>query len=433
MKLGIISLGCEKNKVDSELFLGLAKKYQLEITNSLDDVDILVVNTCGFIASAKKESIDTILSVIDLRKNNVKIVVIGCLVERYYQELKDSIPDVDFYFPIRDYDHLDSLFKELTNSNESYKLNYQDRVLTTSNYSVYIRIADGCNNKCAYCAIPLIRGPFKSRPFDEIIEEAKHLIMLGAKEITLIAQDTTRYGTDFTDDPRRLHDLIHEITKLDCNLVRVLYLYPDEITDELLKEIATNEKVAKYFDIPIQHANDRLLKLMNRRGSKELIKERINYLRSLIPEVIVRTTLIVGFPTETKKEFNELYEFVKEIKFERMGAFMFSNEEDTASFDIYPKVPHSISKKRYNKLMKLQQTISKEFNNSLIGNIYPNTLIEGYDENELAYIGRNYMFAPDDVDGKIYIYSPVPLNIGDMVTIKIINAENYDLYAELKK
>ena len=430
MKLGLISLGCAKNRIDSELMLGVAKQYNLELTSSLDDADIIVINTCGFIESAKQEAIDTILEVCDYQ--NKKIVVMGCLVERYQQNLEESIPEVDFYFPIRDYNNVDELFKKITNSDLSFKMDYTKRVVTTYNHSVYLRIAEGCDNKCAYCAIPLIRGKFKSRDFDSLIEETKVLVANGAKEITLIAQDTTRYGTDFKEnDPRRLEHLLREISKINgVEWVRVLYLYPDEITDEILLEIKNNKKVAKYFDIPIQHASNKMLKAMNRRGSNDLIKKHIKYIRDFIPEAIIRTTLITGFPTEEESDFNEMLNLVKETKFERLGCFTFSNEEDTTSYDMYPKVNSRTAKRRYNTIMKEQEKISLEFNKSLIGNKY-NCIIDDYDFDKFAYIGRNYMYAPDDVDGYIYIYSPIELEIGSIVNVEIIDASAYDLEAKL--
>jgi ribosomal protein S12 methylthiotransferase len=430
MKLGLISLGCAKNRIDSELFLGVAKEYNLELTSSLDDADIIAINTCGFIESAKQEAIDTILEICDYKEK--KIVVMGCLVERYQESLEESIPEVDFYFPIRDYENIDDLFKKLTNSSSSYKMDYTKRVVTTSKHSVYLRIAEGCDNKCSYCAIPLIRGKFRSRDFDSLIEETKVLVANGAKEITLIAQDTTRYGTDFKDkDPRRLEHLLRAISEIEgVDWVRVLYLYPDEITEEILLEIKENKKVAKYFYIPIQHASNRMLKAMNRRGSKELIKQHINYIRNYIPDAIIRTTLITGFPTEEESDFVELLELVKETKFERLGCFTFSNEEDTASYDMYPKVHSRTAKRRYNSIMKEQEQISLNFNKSLIGKKY-NCIIDDYDFDKFAYIGRNYMYAPDDVDGCIYIYSPIELEIGSIVNVEIIDASAYDLEAKL--
>ena len=431
MKISLISLGCAKNRIDSELVLGVARKYNIEITPDIYDADVIFINTCGFIESSKKESIDTILEVYENKKKNVKIVAIGCLVERYYDDLIKALPEVDIYLPIRDYDNIDQLFMKLTSSNKSYKLSYLDRVITTSPYSAYLKIGDGCNNRCAYCAIPLIRGNYHSRNFDEIMAEAKLLADKEIKEITLIAQDTTVYGTDFKNDNRRLNDLLHEISLIEnIKIIRVLYLYPDEITKEILNEIKNNPKVVKYFDIPIQHSSNRILKSMNRRGSKELIRQHISNIRKEIPSAIIRTTLITGFPGETDEDFNDLLSFVKEIKFERLGCFTYSDEDDTAAKSYPNKVNHRTAEKRHRLIMEAQTKIAEEFNKSLIGNHY-NCIIDEYDEGNLAYIGRNYMYAPDDVDGKIYIYSPIELEIGSIVEVEIVNSTTYDLEAKL--
>ncbi len=431
MKLGMISLGCAKNRIDTELFLGVANKYNIEIVEDIYDADIIVINTCGFINSSKKESIDTILEVYENKKKNVILVAMGCLVERYLDDLKKELPEVDIYFPIRDYNNIDQLFNKLTHQSSQYKFNYQDRVLTTSSTSAYLRIGDGCNNRCAYCAIPLIRGNYHSRPFDEIIDEAKLLVKKGIKEITLIAQDTTMYGTDFKTDKRRLNDLLHELAKIDGLVwIRTLYLYPDEITDEILEEFKTNPKVAKYFDIPLQHCEDHLLKKMNRRGNKELIYKHLNYIRNNIPDAIIRTTFITGFPGETEEDFNNLCEFIKDVKIERVGCFTYSDEEGTAAINYKNKINKKTAERRHRQLMEIQEPISLNFNKSLIGKHY-NCIIDDYDFDNLAYIGRNYMYAPDDVDGKIYIYSPVELQIGSFVEVEIIEASTYDLTAKL--
>ena len=426
MKLGMISLGCAKNLIDTEMFLGVARKYGIEITNDMDEADILVVNTCGFIESAKKEAIDTILELTDYGKKGKKVIAMGCLVERYLDDLKESIPEVDFYFPIRDYKNIDKLFRQLTNSDSSYHMDYKNRVVSTLPHSAYLRIGDGCNNKCAYCAIPIIRGPFVSRPINDVIAEANTLVSSGVKEITLIAQDTTRYGTDLNDGTT-LVKLIKELSKFDdLKVIRVLYLYPDEITDELLEEFRDNEKLVPYFDIPIQHASNRILKLMNRRGSKEMITKIINKLRSFIPDVIIRSTLIVGFPTETDEDFNELYNFVKEIKFDRLGVFTYSKEEDTKAYDMKPEVSEIIAKQRYNKIMKLQAKIIKEKNKETIGKVYK-VLVDNYDFDKEKYISRIYAYAPDDVDGYIYIDSSTPLIPGEFYDVLITKADVYDL------
>lgn len=433
MKLGMISLGCAKNLIDSELFLGVAKKYDLEITNNLKEANIIVVNTCGFIESAKKEAIDTILEVTENKKDKI-VIAMGCLVERYLDDLKKSLPEVDIYFPIKDYKNIDELFQKLLGSTKTYKMNYEDRLITTLPHSAYLRISEGCNNRCSYCAIPLIRGPFTSRPFESLISEAKYLAKCGVKEITLIGQDTTRYGTDLKEG-KYLEDLLHEISNIPgVSLVRVLYLYPDEITDEVINEIKTNPKVAKYFDIPIQHASNKILKAMNRRGSKEFIVDLIAKIRKQIPDVTIRTTLIVGFPTENNQDFKELVDFVEEIKFNRLGIFTYSDEEDTKGYLMEPKVSETTMKKRLNAIMQVQNGISNKLNHEYIGKTY-SAIIDSYDSQANKYIVRNEAYAPDDVDGFIYATndSGLKVNIGDIVKIKITDANSYDLFAKIIK
>ncbi len=432
MKLGMISLGCAKNLIDTEMFLGVARNYGIEITTNMEEADILVVNTCGFIESAKKEAIDTILELTDYGKKGKKIIAMGCLVERYLEDLKESIPEVDFYFPIRDYEHIDKLFKTITSSSSIYHMDYNNRIVSTLPHSAYIRIADGCNNKCAYCAIPLIRGEFNSRTIEDILKEANSLVSCGVKEITLIAQDTTRYGSDLKNGTT-ITKLIKELSKINnLDWIRVLYLYPDEISDELLKEFRDNKKLLPYFDIPIQHANNRLLKLMNRRGSKEMIRSIINKLRTYIPNVIIRSTLIVGFPTETNEEFEELCDFVKEIGFDRLGVFTFSPEEDTKAFTMSPQIEENIAKQRYNKLMKIQSKIIENKNKSIVGNTYK-VLVDNFDFDKEMYQSRSYGYAPDDVDGYIYISSSTPLIPGEFYDVVITKADVYDLEAHLKE
>ena len=430
MKLGIISLGCAKNLIDTELFLGVAQKYNIEITTDMNEADILVVNTCGFIESAKKEAIDTILELTEYGQKGIKIIAMGCLVERYLQDLQESIPEVDFYFPIRDYKNIDKLFKEITSSTETHKIDYTNRVLSTLPHSAYIRIGDGCNNKCSYCAIPLIRGEFQSRTISNILDETKSLIDKGVVEVTLIAQDTTRYGSDLKDGTN-LVKLIQEISKFkEIRSIRVLYLYPDEISDDLLLEFKNNPKLASYFDIPIQHASNKMLSLMNRRGSKELIRERINKLRSYLPDVIIRSTLIVGFPGETEEDFNELYDFVKEIEFDRLGVFTFSPEENTKAYDMKPVIEEKVAEQRYIKIMELQSKIIENKNKKLIGKKFK-VIIDDFDFDTQKYISRSYAYAPDDVDGCIYLDASIPLILGEFYTVEIINASIYDLFGKV--
>lgn len=432
MKLGMISLGCAKNKIDSELFLGCAVKYNIEITDDVKEADIIVINTCGFIDSAKKESIDTILEMCDYKKDNKIIIAIGCLVERYYKELTELLPEVDYFVPVHKYNELDKLFKTLTSSNDSHYFEYKNRVLTTFNHSVYLRIAEGCNNRCSYCAIPLIRGNYKSRPASEIIDEAKWLASIGSKEITLIAQDTTRYGTDLNNSDYTLAKLIHEISNIEGIVwIRVLYLYVDEITPELLDEFKTNPKLVPYFDLPLQHSTDHMLKAMNRRGTRKDIDNLIKEIRS-IKNSILRTTLIVGFPGETEEDFNDLLEFVKETKFDRLGVFKYSDEEGTAGFDMQPKIKKSVMNYRLKEIMKAQSLISLEKNKLMIGQKVK-VLIDNFDFDKNLYVSRSYAYAMDDVDGYIYIKSETPLIVGEFYDVNIIKVDSYDLYAIVNK
>lgn len=432
LSLGMISLGCEKNRIDTELFLGVAKKYGIYITNKIHNADILVVNTCGFIDSAKKESLDTILEVLDYKTKGKTIIVIGCLVERYLDFLKKEIPEVDYYIPIKDYNEIDKVFKEIVSKEETYKMDYLSRVLTTLPHSVYLRIGEGCNNCCTYCAIPLIRGTYHSRIHFDILTEARNLVSMGAKEITVIAQDTSKYGTDLNNN-YYIHNLLHDISLIEgIELVRVLYLYPDEITDELINEVATNPKIAPYFDIPIQHASDKMLIAMNRRGNQELIRNLVKKIRLKIPHAIIRTTLITGFPGETIKDFEIMKNFVKEIKFNRLGVFAYSDEEGTKAYDFEPKVDSEIANARKDEIMFIQQEISKELNKQEVGKIY-DVIIDNYDNTKKAYLSRNYAYAPDDADGYIYLESEDELVIGNIYQVEITDYTTYELKAKLIK
>lgn len=428
--LGMISLGCEKNRIDTELFLGVCKKYNITITNKIKNADILVVNTCGFIESAKKESLDTIFELSNYKKDGKILIAMGCLVQRYLDVLKEEIPEVDYFIPIQDYNSIDLVLNKITNSSNSFKMDYLSRVITTSASSAYLRIGEGCNNCCAYCAIPLIRGSYQSRNHFSILSEALNLASMGVKEITVIAQDTSKYGTDLTDN-YYLHNLLHDISLIEeIKLVRVLYLYPDEITDELINEIKNNDKIASYFDIPIQHASNKILASMNRRGTKEEIKELINKIRTQIPDAIIRTTLITGFPGEDNKDFEELKDFIQEIKFDRLGVFTYSDEEGTKAFNYQNKVDEALAKERKNEIIKIQQKISLELNHKLIGNKY-RVIIDNYDLSKKLYMARNYAYAPDDADGYIYIETDKKLSIGEFYDVIITDASTYELKAKL--
>lgn len=430
MKLGLISLGCAKNKIDSELFLGLAKKYQIEITNNINDADVIVVNTCGFIESSKQESLDTIFEVLDYQSIGKKIVVMGCLVERYLEDLKKEIPEVDYFIPIKNYNELHNFFIEITSSTDIYKFNYENRIISTPENTAYLRIGDGCNNKCNYCAIPLIRGSYRSRPFEDIMAEANMLADKGVKELTLIAQDTTAYGSDLND--MTLSKLLSSIAELNkFKWIRVLYLYPDEITLDLLETFKKYDSIVNYFDIPIQHANDKILSKMNRRGSKALIHHLITTIREMIPDAIIRTTLIVGFPGETKKEFDELKSFINEIQFEHLGVFTYSDEDDTVGSTMYPKVRQSTMEQRRNQIMSLQLIINTNRLSKLIGTTVE-AIVDHYDEDINMYALRYYAQALDDVDGYIYVKHKY-LNIGEFYQVTITDFDDYDLIGEIKE
>lgn len=429
MKLGMISLGCAKNLVDSELFLGLCTKYNIEITNDITEADIITINTCGFIDKAKEESLDTIMEIVKIKEENknLKIIVMGCLVQRYLKDLQKEIPEVDYFIPIRDYNKLDDIFMLLTSSSSHHELSYTNRIISTGNTSCYVRIGDGCDNRCSYCAIPLIRGPYRSRPSEDILNEVKYLAKKGIKDITLISQDTSKYGIDLNN--YNLANLLDDIANLHLfKTIRVLYLYPDEVTDEIINVFKKHEEIVNYFDIPIQHASNKLLKAMNRRGSKELIESLINKIRANIPDAVIRTTIIVGFPGETKEDFVILKDFIKKMKFERLGAFTYSDEENTKGYTMDHKVTPRTMNKRYNELLEIQKEIALEYNESRIGQTLE-VLVEEYDEEILMFKTRSYAEAPDDADG--YIYVPGDLQVGDYVMIKITATYDYDLIGEI--
>ena len=426
-KVAIISLGCAKNLVDSENILGLLIKNHYQIVSNKDEADILVINTCGFIEASKKESIDVILDNINGKQ---KVVVTGCLVNRYVEELKKEIPEVDLWIPIRDYPRFNQLLASLDKELTNYEgLNDDYRLVSTGSYSAYLKIGEGCSNCCTYCAIPLIRGPYVSRPFESVINEAKKLAQEGYKELIVLEQDTTRYGLDLKNK-KTIVDLLKELIKIEgLEYVRLLYLYPDEITDELIELIASEEKLTPYFDIPIQHSEDHILKDMNRRGDKAYLKNLFTKIRSRIPNAILRTTIMLGFPGETERDFINLTKFIEEIKFDHLGAFKYSKEEGTASYSFPHQVRESTKQRRLDALMELQQKISYEQNKKHIGETMTGLVVgkeNGY------YLLRSYYNAPDDVDGKILFSSPKELNEGDKVSVLIKESYVYDLYGELK-
>ncbi len=426
-KVGIVSLGCHKNLVDSENILGLFDRNEYEITNDPRDSDVIVVNTCGFIESSKKESIENILDMLQYHK---KVVVTGCLAERYYHELKKEIPEVDVYIPIREYKNFNKYLSKIDKDiDPSLGVDDDYRIVSTGPFSAYLKIGEGCDNRCSYCAIPLIRGHFVSRPYNEIIAEAKDLANSGIKEIIILEQDTTKYGIDLKTNKKDIVGLLKGLLKIkEFDYIRLLYLYPDEISDELIDLIAKEERLTPYFDVPIQHSEDHILMDMHRRGDKEFLRNLFKKIRSKVPNAIIRTTVMVGFPGETEEDVDNLIEFIKEVKFDHLGSFTYSREEDTPSYDFPNQIEESIKEERRARLMKAQQKVSYVLNKKHIGEEMEGLII-GKDKDD--YLLRSYWNAPDDVDGKIYIKSDRKLALGEKVKVKITDAFVYDLMGEV--
>ncbi len=434
MKVGFISLGCNKNLVDTEKTIALFKEHNYEIVNDPKQAEIIVINTCGFIEKAKEEAINTILEMAEYKKQNCKyLIAMGCLVERYKNELEKEIPEVDLYIKYSSYNTLWEQIENLILSSSKQKeepfYEYTNRVITTGNNYAYIKIADGCSNRCTYCAIPYIRGPIKSRKMESIIQEANKLAEEGYKEIILTAQDTTKYGIDIYKKPM-LANLLLELCKIEkIKWIRFLYAYPETITNDLIEVVKENPKICHYFDIPIQHISNNVLKRMNRQSNGESIKKLICKLRKEIPDVILRTTVMVGFPGETKEDFNELYSFLKEAKFDKLGAFSYSKEEGTPAYNMKEQIHPSTKRSRYNKIMSLQQQISHENLEKNIGKTFE-VLIEGITKNKKYYIARSYMDTPE-IDGVIYIENTKSLEIGKFTSCKIIDVKDYDLIGKI--
>jgi ribosomal protein S12 methylthiotransferase len=415
MKIGFISLGCSKNLVDTEMMIGYYKNQNYEIVQDPSEAEVIVINTCGFIESAKQEAIDTILEMAEY-KNGLcqKLIVTGCLVERYYDELKEEMPEVDLFIPIREYDKIFEV------------LDYHNRVISTGENFAYLRIADGCSNNCTYCAIPKIRGPLVSRPMEDVIKEAKELFDKGYKELILIAQDTSRYGLDLYGESK-LAELLKEICKIDFKWVRFLYTYPEMITDELIEVVKSNEKICRYFDMPIQHISNPVLKRMGRKGSSELIREVINKIRTAMPDAALRTSLIVGFPGETEEQFNELLDFVKEVKFNRLGAFKYSMEDGTPAVKLDGHADETVKEERHDKIMEAQQLVSEEFNASLINKTFE-CIIDAITEDGEYYVCRTYMDVPD-IDGLVFVKNEKEHSVGEFIKAKVEQTLEYDLVA----
>ncbi len=429
MNVGFVSLGCSKNLLDTEMVIGLFKRNNFNIVNDPASAEIIVVNTCGFIEPAKEEAINTILEMAEYKKDKCKyLIVMGCLAERYKNELIKSLPEVDLFIKFSEYDSFWNQIESLigkSNVEVNENLDFLDRVVTTGSNYAYIRIAEGCNNNCTYCAIPYIRGRYVSRKIEDILEEAKMLASEGIKEIILIAQDTTKYGIDLYGK-ERLAELLEELCKIDgIEWIRFLYSYPESVSDELISVVKNNDKICKYFDIPIQHYSDSILRKMARKVKSDDIKRLIKKIRTEIPEAIIRTTVMVGFPTETEEDFKKLYNFVEEVKFDRMGAFSYSKEEGTPAEKIKGHIHPMTKKARYNKIMKLQQKISEENAKKHIGKVLK-VLIEERSFDGKYYIGRSYMDVPD-IDGIVFVNCEQENLEGQFVTVRIVKAQDYDL------
>ena len=450
MNVGFISLGCSKNLIDTEVAIGKFKDHEFNIVNDPKEADIIVVNTCGFIESAKEEAINTILEMAEYKNGRCKfLIAMGCLVQRYYNDLVKSLPEVDLFIKIDEYNKLwekiEDLIKrdivEKAKTKTSTKISeirplpmptydeFLNRVVTTGKNYAYLKIGEGCSNKCTYCAIPYIRGPFVSRKMEDILEEAEKLASEGIKEIIVIAQDTTKYGEDIYGKSR-LAELLQEISKINgIEWIRFLYSYPEGITDELIDTVANNPKIAKYFDIPIQHISNAVLKRMNRKTSKEKIENLLEKIRNKIPNVTLRTSLIVGFPGETEEQFGELLEFVKKAKFDKLGTFMYSKEEGTPASRLPEQIHGNTKKARYNKIMKVQKQISLEKQENKIGKTYK-VLAEDISFDGKYFVGRTMQDVPEE-DGLVYIKDAQNYKQEDIlnhfVECKIEEASEYDL------
>ena len=432
--IGMVSLGCAKNQTDAETMLAILKDDGYRIVSDPEIADIIIVNTCGFIDSAKQESINAILEMAEYKTDGQckLLIATGCLAERYSADIADELPEVDAILGTGDYDRIAEVIKSAFESDKMPVITDNidrtpecelPRVLLTPPYSAYLKIADGCDNNCTYCAIPKIRGHFRSRKTEDIIAEAKQLAEDGVKELILIAQDTTRYGKDIGTSLANLLDVLAEIDGIEW--IRVHYYYTEAITKELIDTMAKHDKICNYIDMPIQHADNYILKRMARRTTVEEIEEKISYMRKTLKNCYIRTSIIVGFPGEADEHFDNLYEFTKRTRFDRMGVFTYSQEEGTAAADFDDQVDEDIKTARYDKLMSLQQEISLELNRAKIGTTLE-VIVEGYDENNYLFYGRSRGDSID-VDGKVYFGTEDEVMPGDIINVKILDASEYDL------
>ena len=438
LKIALESLGCSKNLVDAEIMMGILNRKGYKLVGDFEEADIILVNTCGFIESAKQESIDTILDLAQLKETgNLKLLIVtGCLAQRYSNELQAEIPEIDAIVGTGSYQQIDEIIAGLEKENNIISLNdiefaYNEdlpRYVTTPDYMAYLKIGEGCDNHCTYCIIPKLRGKYRSRKMEDIIREAKELASNGVKELVVIAQDTTKYGIDLYGEVK-LPQLLEELAKIEgIKWIRIMYSYPESITEELVKVIKKYDNICNYFDMPIQHASNKVLKLMNRHTTKEDIKSKVDMIRSYIPDATLRTTIIVGFPGETEEDFNELVQFTKDVEFDRLGAFTYSREEDTAADKLPNHIEEDIKLKRRDKLMLVQQEISQRLNAKKINNEYE-VLIEEQIEDKV-YVGRTQGDA-EEIDSIVYVKSENQLESGDFVKVKINNALEYDLMGDV--
>lgn len=445
MKIGVVSLGCPKNLVDSETMLGLIHEENYEITNDPSEAEIIIVNTCGFIESAKEESINTILQMAEYKKSGScrYIIVTGCLSQRYAEELFNELPEADAIAGVEVYDEIGSIIKRVINGERfimlerskpdviyTSKETFLPRILTTPSYTAYLKIAEGCDNCCSYCAIPKIRGPYRSKPMEQVLKEAKALADNGVKELIVVAQDTTRYGEDLPGGKLLLADLLKELNKIESlKWIRVMYCYPNNFTDELIETFASLDKVCKYVDLPLQHASNRLLASMNRYDTREEVKTLLAKLRKRIPGIVIRTTFIVGFPGETDADFEELKEFVEQQRFENAGVFAYSQEEGTVAGAMPNQIPDEIKQERYHELMSLQAQISEEIHKDTEGQTLE-VLVEGIEEDGSGlHYGRSYREAPD-IDGLVFIENPGDIKPGCFVKVNILQGFTYESVGE---
>ncbi|MFP4697488.1 MAG: 30S ribosomal protein S12 methylthiotransferase RimO [Eubacteriales bacterium] len=442
MKIMFVSLGCDKNLVDSEIMLGLIREQEYEITNNEEEADIIVINTCCFINDAKEESVNVILEMAENKKTgNCKVLIVtGCLAQRYQDEILKEINEVDAVLGTSSYDMIITAIDQALKGQKytMYKninknpISSADRVNTTGGYFAYLKIAEGCNNLCTYCIIPKIRGKYRSRPIEEIIKEVKLLAKKGIKELILVAQDTSVYGIDLYSK-YELPKLLEKICSIEgIEWIRLLYCYPEEITDELLYTMKRHDKICNYLDMPIQHINDEILKKMGRKTSKATIESRIKKIREILPNITLRTTVITGFPGETEKQHEEVVDFVNEIRFDRLGVFVYSKEEDTPASKLPNQIDEEIKKTRQEEIMLTQQIISREKSREMLGKEI-DVLIEGWLSEENVYVGRSYKDAPN-VDGFVFVKNvDKELISGEIIKVKVVEASEYDLIGEMIK